>query len=154
MLMVRGVCVLLFVALLAGADDKPKEKADPVKEDAKALQGTWVVESAERDGEDLSRIKGNKLVIKDNLFTVHAGTNELKGNFTIDPKQKLKTMDMQHDEGMLRDKKWEAVYKIDGDTLTYCYSEADSEKPRPDGFETSAGQCRLLIVLNREKAEK
>jgi uncharacterized protein (TIGR03067 family) len=152
--MVRGVCVLLVACLIAVADDKPKEKADPVKEDTKALQGTWVVESAERDGEDLSRIKGNKLVIKDNQFTVHAGTNELKGSFTIDAKQKLKTMDMQHDEGMLRDKKWEAIYKIDGDTLTYCYSEADSGKERPDAFETSAGQSRLLIVLKREKAKK
>jgi uncharacterized protein (TIGR03067 family) len=154
MFMVRGVCVLLVVALVAVADDKPQEKADPVKEDTKALQGTWVVESAERDGEDLSRIKGNKLVIKDNLFTVHAGTNELKGNFQIDPAKKLKTMDMQHDEGMLANKKWEAIYKLDGDTLTYCYSEADSGKDRPDAFETSAGQSRLLIVLKREKTKK
>ncbi len=59
-------------------------------------------------------------------------------------------MDMQHDEGLLLDKKWEAIYKLNGDTLTFCYTEADSGKERPDAFETSAGQCRLLIVLSRE----
>ncbi len=151
--MVRGVFVMLVLAVVAVADEKPKKMADPVKEDTKALQGTWVVESAERDGEDLSRIKGNKLVVKDNLFTIHAGTNELKGNFTIDPSKKIKTMDMQHDEGLLFNKNWEAIYKLDGDTLTICYTEADSGRERPDSFSTMSGQCRLLIMLKRKKAK-
>ncbi len=69
----RGSSLTLVVV----ADGKPKETADSFKKDTKALQGTWIVKSAERDGEDLSRIKGNKLVIKDNLFTIHAGMDEL-----------------------------------------------------------------------------
>ena len=52
---------------------------------------------------------------------------------------------------MLRDKKWEAIYKWDGDKLTLCYTEADSGKDRPDEFATRDGTHRLLIVLERKK---
>ena len=44
------------------------EKADA--QDLKKLQGTWVVAEAERDGAALDRIKGNKLIVKENQFTV------------------------------------------------------------------------------------
>lgn len=154
--MIRTLGLLLLAGGLATAraeEPKKAEEKDPVKIEQAKLQGTWVVESAERDGEALDRIVGNKLVIKDNGFAVITKNGEFKGTFTVDPSKKPKQLDMNHDEGGLRDKKWEAIYKLDGDTLTYCYAEADSEKERPDAFETRKDSRRLLIVLKR-KAEK
>jgi uncharacterized protein (TIGR03067 family) len=69
----------------------------------------------------------------------------------VRPGQSPKTLDFQHQEGLLRDKKWEGICKLDGDRLTLCYAEADSGKDRPDEFATREGSCRLLIVVERKK---
>src|SRR5262249_52699587 len=50
---------LLFIGLLVAADS-PKDAAE---KEAKRLEGAWVVTSAQKDGQPLDRIKGNKLVI-------------------------------------------------------------------------------------------
>ena len=47
---------------------------------------------------------------------------------------------------MLRDKKWEGIYKLEGDKLTVCYTEADAGKHRPEAFATQNGESRLLIA--------
>ena len=60
-------------------------------------------------------------------------------------------MDFQHDEGILRDKTWQAIYQVDGDDLKICYAEADSGKDRPAAFETVQDSGLLLTILKREK---
>ena len=99
----------------------------------------------------LDRIKGNQLIVKDNQFTVVTKSAELKGDLTLDPSKSPKRIDFQHQEGQLRDKKWEGIYKLDGDKLTLYYTEADSGKERPHEFATQNGASRLLIVVERKK---
>jgi uncharacterized protein (TIGR03067 family) len=143
----------LGAALLCAALTSPARGADDkaIARELKKLQGTWVVVEAERDGAALDRIKGNKLIVKDHQFTVVTKTAELKGDLTLSPGKTPKAIDFQHQEGALRDKKWEGIYKLDGDKLTLCYAEADSGKDRPDKFETYDGSNRLLIVVERKK---
>lgn len=117
----------------------------------KKLQGTWVVVEAERDGAPLDRIKGNKLVVNDNQFTVITPSAELKGDLTLTPGKSPKRIDFQHQEGMLSGKKWEGIYKLEGDRLTLCYAEADAGKERPDEFATRRGARRLMIVVERKR---
>lgn len=141
-----GLSSLMSLAIVAiiYADEQAAAK------DLKKLQGTWIVVQAEREGQPLDRIKGNSLIVKDNQFTVDAKGAELKGDLTLDAGKSPRRIDFQHQEGMLRDKKWEGIYKLEGDKLTLCYSESDSGKERPSAFATQSGSKRLLIVLERK----
>src|SRR5262249_41112095 len=122
------------------------------KKEFMALQGTWVVVDAEQEGKPLDRIRGGKMLIKDQNFTINtkSGT-EMKGDLRIDPSKKLKTMDMVHQEGLLRDKTWQAIYSLEGDELKICYVDPDAKKDRPGDFITAPDSGRLLVVLKREK---
>jgi uncharacterized protein (TIGR03067 family) len=139
----------LLLPLIQTSRTSADEKDD--KQDLKQLQGTWVVVEAERNGQPLDRIKGNQLIVKDNQFTVVTKSAELKGDITLDAAKKPKRIDMQHQEGMLLEKKWEGIYKIEGGKLTLCYAEADSGRDRPGEFKTEADSSRLLIVMERKK---
>ncbi len=143
----------ITAALLAGsclATAAPPE--DKSKNEIKALQGTWVVVAAEQEGQPLDRIKGGKLLIHGENFTIYtkSGT-EMKGDLRIEPFKKPKTMDLTHQEGLLRDKTWQAIYSLDGDELKICYVDPDAKKDRPGDFTTAPDSARLLVVLQREK---
>ena len=139
---------LLGVAALISEPTHADDKANA--QDLKKLQGAWIVVEAERDGEPLN-IKGNKMVVKDSLFTIFTKSAELEGDLVLDAAKTPKRIDWQHQKGMLRDKKWEGIYKLEGDKLTLCYTEADTNKARPDAFATQKDSNRLLIVLERKK---
>jgi uncharacterized protein (TIGR03067 family) len=140
--------ILLSVVGLFSMPTRANDKARA--QDLKKLQGTWIVVEAERDGEEIP-IKGNKMVVKDNLFTIFTKSAELEGDLVLDAAKSPKRIDWQHQKGMLRDKKWEGIYKLEGEKLTLCYTEADTGKARPDAFATKKDSNRLLIVLERKK---
>lgn len=125
---------------------------DGVEKDFQKLRGTWKVVAAEKDGQPLDRLKGGTLVIKDQNFIIQtASGSELKGDLRLDPSKKPRTMDLAHQEGLLRDKTWQAIYALDGDDLKICYAEADSHKERPTEFATAQDSGLLLVVLKRDK---
>src|SRR5271156_5601137 len=129
-----GYCqlVVLLAALLPGDNQE-----QTLKKEYQQLQGNWVVTDAEQNGQPLDRIKDGTLTVKDQGIAVKtkSGT-ELKGDLRIDPSKKPRAMDFVHLEGPLKDKTWEAIYELDGDTLKICYAEADSGKERPKEFKT------------------
>jgi uncharacterized protein (TIGR03067 family) len=134
-------------ALVAGAT-----AGDAARKDRDQLQGTWEVVAAERDGKPLDRIKGGKLAISGQNFTIQTASGaELKGDYRLDPGKKPKAMDLTHTEGALRDKTWQAIYQLDGEELKICYAETGSGKDRPTEFTTAEGSGRLLTVLKRVK---
>jgi uncharacterized protein (TIGR03067 family) len=142
-----------IVGLLAGlvlTSDHAAEKA--VEAEFKRLQGNWVVTAAERDGQALDRIKGNRLSVQDRSFTIKTQTGfEMKGDLLLDPAQDPRHMDLVHQEGLLRDKTWQAIYHLDGDTLKICYVDPDAGKDRPREFATAEDSSTQLVVLERVK---
>jgi uncharacterized protein (TIGR03067 family) len=139
-------CMLAFAGVLARAAD------DDAKKDLKALQGTWKVVAAEQDGDSLDRIVGGKLVIKENNFAIKtAGGTEMKGDLILDPAKTPKHINFAHQDGLLKDKTWQGIYELKGDTLKICYAEADSEKERPSEFKTLKNSRLLFVELKREK---
>jgi len=138
---------LLFIGLLVAADS-PKDAAE---KEAKRLEGAWVVTSAQKDGQPLDRIKGNKLVIAGPRFTIKTKTIELEGSFRLDPAKKPKQIDFLHEKEFLRDKTWKAIYSLEGDELKICYADADSGKERPTEFKTAKDSGYQLVVVQREK---
>ncbi len=140
-------CVLAFAGFTAA-----RANDDEAKKELKALQGTWKVVAAEHDGDPLERIVGGTLVIKENNFTIKtAGGTEMKGDLVLDPAKKPKHINLAHQEGLLKDKTWQGIYELKGDTLKLCYAEADSEKERPTEFKTLKKSQLLLVELKREK---
>lgn len=139
-------CALVLVTFTARADE------EAAKKDLKALEGTWKVVAAEHDGDPLDRIVGGVMVIKENNFHVKTkGGTELKGDLILSPTKKPKHIDYVHQDGPLKDKKWEGIYELKGDTLKICYAEADSEKERPTEFKTLKNSKLLYLELSREK---
>ena len=140
-------CALTFAGFTsARADD------DGAKKELKAMQGTWKVVAVEHDGDSLDRIAGGVMVIKENNFAIKTvGGTELKGDLVLNPAKTPKHFDYIHQKGPLKDKKWEGIYELKGDTLKICYAEADSEKERPTEFKTLKKSALLFIELKREK---
>lgn len=139
-----ALAVTTFAA--ARADD------DAAKKELKALQGKWVVVAAEQDGEPLERVVGGVMTIKDNNFAIKTkGGTELKGDLILNPAKTPKHIDLAHQDGPLKDKTWQGVYELKGDTLKLCYAEADSEKERPTEFKTLKKSRLMLFELKREK---
>jgi uncharacterized protein (TIGR03067 family) len=147
--MMRETLTLILAGSLLAAGAAGGEAAR--KEQAK-LQGTWGVVAAEREVKPRDRLTGGKRSVTGNSFTIQTASGAtLKGDLLLDPAREPRPMDLTHTEGALRDKTWQAVYKVEGDRLTLCYAEADSGKGRPTAFTTAAGSGRLLTVLERRK---
>ncbi len=142
-----AMCVLSLMGLMSARADE-----NAVKNELKALQGTWKVTAAEQDGDPLDRIVGGTMTIKDNNFTIKtAGGTVMKGDLNLDPTKSPRQIDLAHQDGLLKDKNWQGIYELKGDTLKLCYAEADSEKERPTEFKTLKKSRLLLLELKREK---
>lgn len=135
--------VLLAVAAVAPAADKPDPKADLA-----ALKGKWKVTATTFDGKAVQLpAAGRELEFDDKQFTAFEG--EKKGgsiNFTIDVTPTPKRIDLDRPA---QDKKAAGLYKLDGDKLTICYAEWGAE--RPEKLESKAGGKVFLMELERVK---
>jgi uncharacterized protein (TIGR03067 family) len=139
-----GCALAMFTS--ARADD------EEAKKELKALQGTWKVVVAEQDGDPLDRIVGGVLTVKDNNFHIKTtGGTELMGDLVLNPAKAPKHIDLAHQDGPLKDKTWQGIYELKGDTLKLCYAEADGEKERPTEFKTLKKSRLLMIEMKREK---
>jgi uncharacterized protein (TIGR03067 family) len=135
------VQLVLTLAVSFLAAPVPKDEA----KDAQAIQGTWVVVSAESNGKPMDDIKGEKLILKDGKVTMTTKNKEEKGTYKIDPMKKPKTIDLT-EEGKTEPSP--GIYTLEGDTLKLCVSSKPGA--RPTEFSGKA-ENHLLIVLKRRK---
>jgi uncharacterized protein (TIGR03067 family) len=141
-----GVLLLACASLISAADDK---KADPVREELKKLEGTWLRVSFEVDGQkEDTDVKDAKAVIKGNMVRFVFGNKVFgEATFSIDPTKKPKAMDStstKPDKG----RRTLAIYELNGDDLKICATEGDK---RPMEFMTKAGSGCALSVYKRAK---
>jgi uncharacterized protein (TIGR03067 family) len=123
--------LLLFLAagLLIAADDK---KDDAAKKDVEKLQGEWVMESHEINGEKLGedRIKDYKRTVKEDHFTVVVGDKTVvEGTFVLDTSKKPKTLDITLESGDQKGEKMLGIYELDGDTYKVCIGAPGIDSP-------------------------
>ncbi len=86
--------------------------------------------------------EGNKWLIKISDKTVASGV------FTIDAAKMPREIDILDATGQHNEKTKLAIYKLDGDTYTFCLAPAG--KPRPTEFESKPGSGYSLGVSKRE----
>jgi len=127
---------------------------DPPKKELK-LASDWVVESQVTNGRPLkSKIERRYIFSADGKWTMTTNktkvTPDLTRTFTIDNKNKPAAIDMKL-LPTATTTAYTGIVKIEGDTMTICYSRNGDE--RPTKFESPEGSTVILIVMKRVKKE-
>lgn len=143
---------LLITVLVVGA---PALK-DPPKKELK-IEGDWVVESQVTGGRPLkSSIERHYIFSADGKWTMTSARAKAKNapslarTYAIDASTNPASIDMKTSSGLTQPN-MVGIVKIDGDTLTLCYSRAGEERPRT--FESPENSSIILIVMKRVKKE-
>jgi uncharacterized protein (TIGR03067 family) len=136
-----GAAIFALAVLAVGAEAPDK-----------ALQGSWVVAKAEREGKEASDVVGHKLVVDGDKFEIHEGDKLLfKGTVEIDKSSgALWRVDIKHDHGDLAGKTWLGVMRVrDDGVLDICDNAIDPEKPRPKELKSEPDSGTILLEFRR-----
>jgi len=132
---------LLFIAILAASS--------AVHAQAR-LDGAWIAVSAQRDGEDVTDIIGNRLAFNGDRFTItRDGKTLFAGTFTADLTRQPAPIDFVNTEGNLKGT-WKGIVRVDDPMLQICDNAPDMTKPRPETFAAPARSGYVAIVFRRE----
>src|SRR5690349_18206386 len=90
LLLIWGLCLLL------GADAK-----DDAKKDLARLQGTWVMAALEIDGKPVpaEKLRDTTLTVRGDKYIVRVKDKMYESNFTLDPGQSPKAIDLFFPDG-------------------------------------------------------
>jgi uncharacterized protein (TIGR03067 family) len=122
---------------------------DPPKTELK-IAGEWVVDSEVTNGRPLkTTIERRYTFADDGKWTLNTKGKTLGGEktYSIDTSKKPAAIDMKYSAAT----KYNGIVKLEGDTLTICYTRNEAE--RPTKFESLEGSTTILIVLKRVKKE-
>ena len=140
----------LALGLLMVAADDAAEKAKA--KDLAAFQGEWRVTWIERDGE--------KIELDDDAVYAIKGNKWLKGgreisSIEIDPSCTPKLLNLTRlVDDAKKGFKMEGIYKIDGDTMVWCYYTGEGIKNRPQRFRAPKGWDGTVSHMTRVKRAK
>jgi uncharacterized protein (TIGR03067 family) len=149
-LVVTAFCIAAPCALL-GADDAGKQEA--IRKELKRLEGTWLLVSAERNGQEAPKeaLTDSRLVMQGDKFTIHQAGGTFEGTIGLDPTRKPKAYDARATRDG-RKVSTLGIYEIDDDTLRICYTPEGGQRPKE--FATKGGTDEHPIVLGVYKKEK
>ena len=142
----RPILVVLISAAAAAS-----ALAAELTDEQKKLQGSWRPTDA-RLGDikiDEETLAKSTVLYEGDRFTITIGDSVQQGTFAIDPKQSPKTLDLFYTSGPNNGSTTVAVYEVDGDNLTVCYSLNSNN--RPTELKSEGDQTRLLVKFERKK---
>ena len=146
---------LLLLASVVFAPVEPS-KEEQIKQELEKLQGTWVQESGIAGGKEVGKkeFEQFRITLKDDKWSFGVGKVAplSETTFQIDPTAKPKTLDVlqvgkRPGKYLLR-----AIYKLEGDKLTYCFAVEDA--PRPTEFKSEPGTKVGISVFRRVKKDE
>jgi uncharacterized protein (TIGR03067 family) len=143
----------IFLILAAGLVVTGLAHAGDAQKDLEAMQGKWSITSIEESTgkpppED--SIKEFLVTVKDDVMKVtHGSAAAVVLKIKVDASKNPKTIDFTHMEGPDKGKTELGIYKLEGDTWTYCV--ADIGKDRPTAFATGKGTRNAVLVLKKMK---
>lgn len=138
------VLVALFVLSPITAAPNQEEK-DPAKAELKRLNGSWKVVSITFAGKELDQKEvADTVTFKDGEYEWEKDPST--GKITsIDPAKKPKEIDYVRNDGQ----KTKAIYKLDGDSFTDCFTLDGGERPKE--FKSTEDNGVMIIVYKRVK---
>lgn len=144
-----GVTAAMMV-LAGAAGDEPKAGEEGA---ARQLQGVWRLESVtvngkKQEGIDLDRFRRMTLTIdKNKAFQAADDTPIATYEMTFDASEDPRTFDAKSVEGFGQGEVYKGIWKVEGDTLLWCFGQKD----RPKKFESKDDTDVTLIVHKRQK---
>jgi uncharacterized protein (TIGR03067 family) len=120
---------------------------DAVAAELKPFDGAWRVTVIETDGQRIELApEDGRLTIRGGRLTADGSVFTLRVDTTTDPK----LMDLTQLEGPDAGKILEAIYRLEGNTLTLCVFTGGGVKVRPAEFTARAGSGCALFTLLRQ----
>jgi uncharacterized protein (TIGR03067 family) len=119
--------------------------------DAKDIQGTWIPVKAEMGGVPMGNdfLTNTVMNLDGGKYVVTVSGSPDKGEYTLDPASKPKTMDITGTQGPNTGRKLLCIYELDGNTLRICYGLGGS--PRPTEFKSPSASKYFLVTYQRKK---
>src|SRR5262249_8446609 len=112
--------VVASVVLMVGGFSAGGGKEDGKKDDKGQLQGERGIGSAELPGKKAEGLTDKKLIVKGDEW-IPPSAGPLKFKFKLDAAKNPKQLDLMADLGG-NEQTWPGIYKIEGDTFTFCRS--------------------------------
>jgi uncharacterized protein (TIGR03067 family) len=148
--MVGGVTAAMMVLGGAAADEPNAGEGAAVRQ----LQGVWRLESVtvngkKQEGIDLDMFRRMTLTIDKNRAVQKAGDDAPISTYemTFDASKDPMTSDAKAVEGFGKGEVYKGIWKVEGDTLLWCFSQKD----RPKKFESKDDTDVTFIVHKRRK---
>jgi uncharacterized protein (TIGR03067 family) len=145
-----GLLALTFGAVAAPGKEKKEDK-----DDAKKMEGEWQVTDWVQGGTPLGAgaLEGCTWTVKGDKYTFVLGGNTEEGTFKLDPAKKPATIDLDITAGNCKGNKQEGIYKIEGDTMTFCFNRPGAAGRPGDFKSTEDGDTFIVATLKRKKAD-
>jgi uncharacterized protein (TIGR03067 family) len=136
--------MLLCVLGVVAADD-------PKKSDGDTFKGEWKTLSVKEHGRPIPEevVKMMTFKFDGQKYVQTVGDMTEEGNYTLDPSQTPKTIDLDIKTGNDQGKKQLGIYKIEGGKLILIFAMAGS-KDRPKTLKPAEGDDVLEFVLARD----
>jgi RNA polymerase sigma-70 factor (ECF subfamily) len=132
-------------------DQKPSPEEDLIAQELKKLSGKWQLLALMVNGENLlakEEPRERPMVIKDGkLSNEGEGKNRLEAVLKLSPNRELRQIDFIFTTGEVRGKITSGIYKLEGDFLTICTSDAN----RPNEFTSKPGSGNHLLIYKRQQ---
>jgi uncharacterized protein (TIGR03067 family) len=148
----RTASLLVSIAvLLIAAEARDDEAAKELQK----LQGTWVLDSGEKDGQKLADedVKRSRITWKGSsvsLYTPHQSKQAIRGEVTVDTTKRPHHMDWVRTTEPGKGQTMHAVYELlDEDHYRVCFAPPD--KDRPTEFSTKPGSGHIQHIWKRVK---
>jgi uncharacterized protein (TIGR03067 family) len=150
----RIVSVFAALAFAAALSAAPAKDEKDGKDDIKKFAGDWTITGWKQAGNALDKedLATAKWTVKDGKYKFELDGNAEEGTLKIDPSKKTPTVDLEISEGNDKGKTQPGIYKIDGDTITFCLG-LPGAKDRPTDFSSTEDNGQILVTMKRKKRE-
>src|SRR5262245_57455597 len=130
-----------------------KEKKDD-KDDAKKMDGEWQVTAWVQGGTALGAgaLDGCTWTVKGDKYTFVMGGNTEEGTFKLDPAKKPPTIDLDITAGNCKGNAQPGIYKIEGDTITFCFNRPGAAG-RPTEFKSTEEEDTFIVATLKRKKD-